>query len=593
MKLTKILSQAVHTCIDRFPLPAAFATALALYTIYVILAVDDPDRLVAAIMYFLSVGLVLSLSLTLWSEEQALRHDSAGGTEPGSSRKRLVVWAVCFLILLVDTLYLYHIEFGYGGRGYETAFMHASAIFALLLTVFFLSFSGERNDIPSWNFALRLIASLVVCFIIGLILWGGLSLLYGSMDWLFNVHLGWKWYAVTGVLLAGYLPLQLFLGRIPDGEEKHDREPLRSAFLAGVVRYLFLPLEVLYIVVLFIYAIQIILRWELPNGQVSWLVIVSMIGLIGIEFGLYPTRHAENRSFDHSVARLLPLVLTPLLLLMTVGIVRRFSDYGITIARLYLATLNAWFYVVCLGLFLTRARRIHWIPISFALLFLLTSALPFNYTSISRSALLRQAERALTRAGATAFPIDAKRYAAAMQMLPAEEASAISSKLKYLEQTFNSATIAPLVSQDEEAIHFNDFIIKHTDGEVLTTPEQAAYSNSAERRFIPIPEGYTGLYTDISVDRLQFDVAVDTVEVPVHNDEVSDTVIVSLRGLKSYSEKMPEPVALPTTSGNALFFLQYFYLYYSQADISAVKPTLTLHGYLLLRSTPTPTAINH
>ncbi len=592
MRLTKILSQAVHTCLERFPLPAAIATALALYAIYVILAVDNPDRLNAAVVYFLSVGLVLSLSLTLCDEETRRQQPSAASPRP-SRFKSWGLWVVCFLVLLVDALYLYHIEFGYGGRGYETALMHASAIFALLLTVFFLSFRHERNDIPAWNFALRLIASLIVCFIIGLILWGGLSLLYGSMDWLFHVHLGGRWYAVTGVLVAAYLPVLLFLGRIPDADEKHDREPLRSPFLAGVVRYLFLPLEVLYIIVLYVYAVQILLRWELPNGQVSWLVIVSMIGLIGIEFGLYPTRHADDRPFDHRVARLLPLVLTPLLLLMTVGIVRRFSDYGITIARLYLATLNAWFYVVCIGLFLTRARRVQWIPITFALLFLLTSALPVNYTSITRNTLLRQARRALSQSASTALPLDADAYAAVMKALPTEAASAVSSKLQYLEQTFSSATIAAVVTQDEEAIHFNDFIVKPIDGEVVAEPEQAAFSNSAERRFIPIPEGYTGLYTDVTVDRHAFDDAADTIAVPVGNDEVSDTVIVSLRALKSYSEKMPEPVALPTTSGNALFFLQYFHLYYDRADITDFKPSLTLHGYLLLRSVTTPTAIDH
>ena len=572
MDLTGIISRAARSCFQRFPAPAAFATALAAYGIFVILSEPKTDQLVGAIAYFLSVGFVLSLSLKLWSEEHQW------------SRKDWVIHSTAYLILLVDAIYLYHINFGQGGHGYETFLMHASAILALTLTVFFLSFNRERTDIPSWNFALRVIASGVICVAIGLILWGGLSLLLTSLNWLFNINLGWKWYSITGVLVVGYLPALLFLGRIPGGDEKHDREPLRSAFLAGVFRYLFMPLELLYIVVLFIYAIQILVSWELPNGQVSWLVIASMVGLIAIEFGLSPPRHADDRPSDHSVARWLPLILTPLLLLMTVGIVRRFSDYGITFARLYLATLNAWFYIVCLGLFFTRARRIHWIPISFAALFLLTSALPLNYTSLTRRTLLKEVERALMQAGATTLPVDAARFDAIMKSLPAQEASRISSKLKYLEQTFSSATIEPLTTQKAVPIPFKQYIdgIETRD---IATPD---YNGFVQIKQIHIPDGYTELYLGVECRNYSIDLRQDTIEVPVTNDEVSDTIIVSLSALRALDKQMDDLVALPTKSSDNRFFLQQFFLYEGMTSDEGDRITsaeLNLSGYLITRGT--------
>ena len=401
---------------------------------------------------------------------------------------------------------------------------------------------------------------------------------------MFNINLGWKWYSITGVLVAGDLPAWLFLGRIPGGDDKHDREPLRSAFLAGVFRYLFLPLEVLYIVVLFIYAIQIFVSWELPNGQVSWLVIASMVGLIAIEFGLYPTRHADNRPSDHSVARWLPLILTPLLLLMTVGIVRRFSDYGITIARLYLATLNAWFYIVCLGLFFTRARRIHWIPISFAALFLLTSALPLNYTSLTRHALMNEVERALTQAGAD-LPLDAAHYASLMQKLPQEEQSRISSKLIYLENTFSSKTIEPLVTQKEGSIFFREFNHVEVDEVVAVDTMVTYYADSGQLTHLHIPEGYSELYGNVKCRDFPIELRQDTMEVPVKSDEVSDTILVSLRKLKALNKQMDDLVPLPTKSSSNLFYLQYFYLNTtSKDDDSTVTPNLSIEGYLLKKT---------
>ncbi|MBQ9190578.1 MAG: DUF4153 domain-containing protein [Bacteroidaceae bacterium] len=571
MDLVGIISRSARSCIQRFPTPAAFATALAVYAICIILAEPKADQLIGSIFYFLSVGFVLSLSLALWSEERTV------------TNKELAIHFVAYLVLLADSFYLYHINFGEGGHGYETFLMHASAILALTLTVFFLSFCRERNDIPSWNFALRVIASGVICAAIGLILWGGLNLLLTSLNWLYSINLGWKWYSITGVLVAGYLPALLFLGRIPDDEEKHDAQPLRSGFLAGVFRYLFLPLEALYIVVLYIYALQILIRWELPNGQVSWLVIASMVGLVAIEFGLYPTRHAEGRRFDHIVARWLPLVLTPLLLLMTVGIVRRFSDYGITIARLYLATLNVWFYLVCLGLFLTRARRIHWIPISFAALFLLTSALPLNYTSLTRHALMNEVERALTQAGAD-LPLDAARYASLMQKLPQEEQSRISSKLIYLENTFSSKTIEPLVTQKEGSIFFREFHVE-VDEVVAVDTMNTYYADSGQLTHLHIPEGYSELYGNVKCRDFPIDLRQDTMEVPVKSDEVSDTILVSLRKLKALNKQMDDLVPLPTKSSSNLFYLQYFYLNTtSKDDDSTVTPNLSIEGYLLKKT---------
>lgn len=578
MKLATILAKAGRRCLERFPVPAAFVTALAGYSIFNILAEITPDRLTGAIYYFLSVGFVLSLTLALWSEEQE------------RMKKVRDIYIMSYIILTADACYLYHINFGTGGQGYETFLMHASALLALALTVFFLPFRRERTDIPSWNFTLRVFASAVVCVLIGLLLWGGLSQLLASLNWLFHIELGWKWYCITCVLLGCYLPALLFLGRIPGGAEKHDREPLRSGFLAGVVRYLFLPLEALYIAVLYVYALQILVRWELPYGQVSWLIIASMVGLVGIEFGLYPTRHADNRRFDHAVARLLPLILMPLLLLMTVGIVRRFSDYGITIARLYLATLNVWFYAVCLGLFLSRARRIHWIAISFAAFFLLTSALPLNYTSLTRRVLYHQVERALAQAKATALPLDHDHYDALMKTLSQEEQNRISSKLDYLESTFSAKTFEPLVTLRMGGIYFKGYIQKpgnHTGA----IEDISLYGYAKNSTHLHIPEGYTELYYDVVGNDFIIDLRRDTFEVPVRpeqGNEISDTVIVSLRKLRALDKQMDDLVPLPTKSSTNLFFLQQFDVYRGTAtddDTTIPTPKLNISGYMLTRGT--------
>ena len=539
------LLRAFRKCVKRFPAPFTFATALTLFLVFIIVAEPyNKDCLVFSFFYFLSVGLVLSLTLALWSEE--VKEDN----------KTNSIQIGAYAILLADTIYLYSTEFG-ESQATETFLMHASILLALTLTLFLLSFRKERNDIASWNFTLRLLMSFAVCELIGFVLWGGLSLLLASMNWLFSVDLGEKCYIVTGVLVAFYLPSLLFLGRIPEGEEKHDRTPLRSAFLGNIMRYIFVPLEGLYALVLYAYAIRIIAQWELPNGYVSWLVIASMAGCIGIEIGLYPIRHSEGRSFDEKVARYLPLVLMPLLLLMTVGIIRRFNDYGITISRLYLITLNLWFYVVCLGLYFTRARRIHWVSISFATLFLLTSALPINFSNFTRRHLLDEVRDMINKAGGT-MPLNAKSYESLMNAIPQEQAKTISSKLQYVESAFSRESIESIVNQKGEIIPFSFYIYR--DNTNKHVQDIRNIWGSVKGMPIDIPQGYTKMqdkHLDIEIKDGQ-----KLLEVPVENyGETIDTLVVYISDLKAYTEEMTHPVTLRSKHGNCTFVMTSFNYY--------------------------------
>ena len=551
------LLRAFRKCVKRFPAPFTFTTALALFLVFII--VTEPynkDCLVFSFFYFLSVGLVLSLTLALWSEE--VKEDN----------KTNSIQIGAYAILLADTIYLYSTEFG-ESQATETFLMHASILLALTLALFLISFRKERNDIASWNFTLRLLLSFAVCELIGFVLWGGLSLLLASMNWLFSVDLGEKCYIVTGVLVAFYLPSLLFLGRIPEGEEKHDRTPLRSAFLGNIMRYIFVPLEGLYALVLYAYAIRIIAQWELPNGYVSWLVIASMAGCIAIEIGLYPIRQSERRPIDEKIACILPLVLMPLLLLMTVGIIRRFIDYGVTIPRLYLITLNLWFYAVCLGLYLTRARRIHWLSISFAALFLLTSALPINYSNFTRRHLLREVRQLIGPTGAS-MPLTPQAYDELMQSLPREQAASISSKLQYIESQFNKESISSVVKQKNRSILFEDYIKKAESGQDISY----IYGEAADVA-IDIPQGFTRLEErhfniEISKDQKQAELSVAK-----DNGEVIDTLVVDISELKSYSKEMSRPIMHSSKHGKYVYAMTHFN--------ASIPGSLYINGYLFTK----------
>lgn len=427
---------AMHQCVRRFPIVVAFTIAITLYVLSLIWGHDEwfTERGNICCMYYLSVGSVLSLSLALWSEE-VKRRLTAVATQ-----------VAAHALLAADALYLYHLPAD--GFGMEIFLAHAACIGALGLSVFLLPFFRAKSDVPALNFSLQLVGNAAVSLMVGIVMWGGTALLFLSFESLFGFDISHNCFHTISLLCIQLLGTLLFVGRIPQGAYKHNTTVYASAFTIKLIRYLFLPLMGGYLAVLYAYMGKILLSWQLPDGWVSWLVITLMAGCIAIEFALYPRLESDRqtRSFEHQVARWLPILILPLLLLMTVGIARRISDYGLTLNRLYVLTLNGWFYLVCIGLFLGRARRIHWIPVSLSVLLLLTSALPINYASIIHRYLYNKVYEQVKTTYHGSLPMTEEQYFDWLLSLGRNEALLVNSRLRQLDDAFQDKSIGQLVA---------------------------------------------------------------------------------------------------------------------------------------------------
>lgn len=559
MKLSsapQAIIKAFRMCVMRFPAPSLFVTSLSAFLIFCLIDEGQSlsDKAIGVTSYFLSIAFLLSLTIQLWAEEGV------------SKRTATIVFIVSHAILLADSIYL-HYALDARQTNYELLIAHAATTFALLLSIFFLSFLKEKDNIASWNFAMNLIANGVICLVVGLIMWGGTSILLVSLQVLFDIDFDGKWYGVLGVLTTLLLSSWLLIGRIPEGERKYDRKPLDSNFLNAVIRFLFLPLVGLYIIVLYIYAARILVRWELPSGGVSLLVVTSMIGLIIIEFGLYPIRKLSKKNADHFIARYLPLAILPLLLLMTIGIIRRFNDYGITINRLYIITLNIWFYFVCIVLFITKAKRINWITISFAIIFLLTSSFPINYTSITRNYLHSSISHRLE---GKKLPLNIEQYENMIHTLPKEKAITLNEQLLYLQEAFGSDASKQYVKDKNNYVSFYSYKFELEEDTVMVE-EIGTYYRSENDFFIDFPEDYNR-YIRCSFQSIEIQKNQKMVKlVPTENDLVTDTFLISTDTLKAYGNKadgsiMP-PIMFHSKSGKNLFYATYFDMSSTQLDI--------------------------
>ena len=548
--LCQTLASAFLRCARRFPLTVGFAFTLTAYLCFQVATEGESGekKLMMTIGYFLSVGTLLSLSLHLWAEEVKRR------------KLRLAVQIVAPLLLALDAVFLYYnIE---GTRAIDIGIAHGAALLTIGLSVFFLPFFRERDDIPAWNFAQTAVGTLALVVIVGAVMSGGLSLLIFSLHQLFEVKVSYKCYLYILILCSLLLPLLMFLGLLPEGERKHDRWPQPTAFLQGTIRYLFVPLAALYLLVLYVYAGTILAQWELPDGWVSWLIVALMAGVIAIEGGLYPSRIKKHKATEERIARRLPLLALPLLVLMTVGIARRFQDYGITLNRLYLVTLNAWFYFVCIGLIAGQARRISWIPVSFSLVFLLTSALPVNYVSITRDVLRQEVRNALEQSGQDSLPLTTEAYANWLSSQSKEETVRINGKLSYLDDWFGEASTSDLVA---EGTSFAIIVTEedNPEGRYLNYHQTSGLT-------IELPRGYPRMTVVGYGQTVSFG---DTITVLLNQH--TDSLHLPLDSLRKWNHT-GQLLLLPTTEGN-VFMLTYYDV---AIDIEYESMNISLNGYL-------------
>ena len=168
----------------------------------------------------------------------------------------------------------------------------SATIAAMSLSVFVACFYRKRQDVQFWNYSMRTVLALAMSTAIGGILTVGLNLFLESLKMLFGLQVDDNLFGDIAAVCMTMLAPALFMNIIPKGRNKYvDTVVEFSRFSKGVVQYLFIPLLVLYMVTLYVYAAQILFQWKLPVGGVSYMVTVSMVLMILLIYITYPIQH--------------------------------------------------------------------------------------------------------------------------------------------------------------------------------------------------------------------------------------------------------------------------------------------------------------
>jgi len=325
------------------------------------------------------------------------------------------------------------------------------AIFAVCTTVFALPFLlpfWDRNEnLKLWNFTDSTLKSLPIIILMVAALFGGIVLLFLGFKELFDIKVPVTLFYNTAIICWIVIAPILFLMTVPKGESHLNSFPGESRFMNGVMRFLFVPLLLFYIFTLYAYGFKILFTLTLPCGWVSKLVTASVVATIIITSVLYPAQFREGNFFDRKLQKFLPLMLLPLLVLMSVGIARRFFDYSVTIPRLYLLLFNGWCYVAVLIMVKVRKQRLWWLLASFCMVLLFSSIGPQSVANTTKRILLNDVIEAFKEEGFNEFPLNENQYKAWQTGTLKKDPRlfhSIETKLHYIQENFGENAVARL-----------------------------------------------------------------------------------------------------------------------------------------------------
>ena len=347
--------------------------------------------------------------------------------------------------------------------------MLGTLIATIIVVTATLAFRHSKDDREFWRLIMGAIIAAVVAGIGAGIFFGGLQLLLIGVETLFGI----SFYSeiTLDIIIVCYMFIcpVVWLQMLPSLTPNDERTIKMPRFLGGLLHFLFMPLVGAYLITLYIYLLKIIFIWELPEGMVSYLVTALMAGTIAILFCLYPTRFEEGHRFDKLVARWLPILTLPLLILMTVGIVKRFSDYGVTMPRLYVLTFNLWCYGVCLWLVKYKGSRVIWIPVSFATILLLTSVGPQNYSNLAKVWIKHDIRTALK---GKKLPLNEREYDQLFKS-KAPEMQRVLAQLSYISSYYNEDDVSDILDSTAYGRRYD-----YADADTVQTEDLSVYDDN-------------------------------------------------------------------------------------------------------------------
>jgi len=333
----------------------------------------------------------------------------------------------------------------FGVSGSVSFYRYITLVLAAHLLVSVAPFIIKKSVPDFWAFNKTLFIRLLLSILYVGVLFNGLSVAIYALEVLLEFDISGVRYAQLAILLNGVFAPWFFLTGVPDPSSLTKREKTYPKGLRIFVKYVLLPLIVVYLMILYLYMGKILIEWEWPNGWVANLVLnFSIIGILGLLL-IYPERELKEHSWLRLYQQGFYIALIPLIFLLSLAIWVRITDYGVTVNRYYVATLAVWLTGVAVYFLISKRNDIRIIPASLIIIILLISFGPYSAYTVSERSQINRLEQHLSAydlldENGTVRQTDRE--------IPFQDRKQISSGIHYLLELKGVESIQPYFEQD-------------------------------------------------------------------------------------------------------------------------------------------------
>lgn len=257
------------------------------------------------------------------------------------------------------------------------------------LFVLFAPFILKWDKNAYWNYLKSIGIAIIRSLFFSGILYIGLILALAAIDALFDVTIKGKRYGQLFLFCLGIVNTWIYVSDFP----KHILQNTTIYFqkaLEVLVKYILIPLVILYLAILYAYSAKILIEWELPKGWVSYLVIaLSFLGYT-IQVIINPIQKDLKSWTINKFYPWFYFLLMPLNVLLFVAILRRIADYGITENRYFVLAIAIWNVGILIFLVFNRKKALKVIPISLFVIAIVSSFGFWSAFKVSENSQVKQ-----------------------------------------------------------------------------------------------------------------------------------------------------------------------------------------------------------
>lgn len=333
----------------------------------------------------------------------------------------------------------------------------------LFLSAFLLVFAapfhrGNYNDLSFWNFQQQICTGIGLSILSALIFGGGISIALLSIKYLFDID-------PPDIVFESLWLFAMFvygpfnaLSWVPQKFSVEPEECRAAPGLPFILNWILAPLALVYFLILYGYGLKILLEWELPRGNVAYMV--TGFGALGILTYVSGWIMRDTGSillrylYKHFFSLLIPPVI---LLFVAIGV--RIDAYGFTQDRYLVLLLAIW--MGCMAVLYTLRPRTSLSPVFLSLAFMLFLASfgPWGAISLSERSQIARLKDVLAR---NEMLEDGKALPAE-KPISFDDQSQISSILEYFSQTRRGETVQKIMPHIKLHKH-DDFNVQEALG---------------------------------------------------------------------------------------------------------------------------------